>query len=79
MDLGPSSLSCCELSVSVLLSPLEDYEGGELDFLHASSQSRGVAQGAVVFLPSCMARRVVPVAHGVRRSLVAWGYGSCFR
>lgn len=75
-DIGPGTTSGRKLSMTIQLSPNEDYLGGELEFLNAPSAKE---QGAATFFPSYMAHRVAPVTLGVRRSLVAWAYGPAFR
>lgn len=77
-DLGPGTTSGRKLSMSILLSPDEDYDGGHLEFLDGGTRS-GVQAGTAVFFPSYMAHRVAPITRGVRRSLVAWAYGPTFR
>jgi PKHD-type hydroxylase len=79
IDIGPGTISARKLSMSILLSPNEDYEGGELEFLNAGGDRSGVGLGTAIFFPSYMAHRVTPIARGRRKSLVAWGYGPTFR
>ena len=79
VDLGPDSISGRKLSLSVLLNETGEYEGGSLEFLNVPRSGQPLPAGAAVFFPSYMTHRVTPVASGVRRSLVAWGYGPPFR
>jgi PKHD-type hydroxylase len=79
IDLGPDSISARKLSLSVLLSETAEYEGGDLQFLNVPHSGQVLPAGAAVFFPSYMTHRVVPITRGVRRSLVAWGYGPSFR
>lgn len=79
IDLGPGSISARKLSVSILLSADADYEGGGLEFLNAGGDRSAIGAGTAIFFPSYMAHRVAPVTRGMRRSLVAWGYGPTFR
>ena len=78
MDLGPGRTSARKLSMTVQLSPPEDYAGGDLEFvgnIHAAARERG---SATIF-PAYVGHRVSPVERGTRRSLVAWAYGPSFR
>lgn len=79
IDVGPGSTSGRKLSVSILLSADEEYEGGGLEFLNANREDSEVGIGTALFFPSYMAHRVTPISRGTRRSLVAWGYGPTFR
>ncbi len=78
MDLGPGRTSARKLSMTVQLSPPEDYAGGDLEFagnLHAAER----ALGAATIFPAYVAHCVTPIERGTRRSLVAWAYGPAFR
>ncbi len=77
-DIGTQIESRRKLSVSVQLSPPEDYAGGELEFFHPA-RCASKNWGSVIVFPSYMPHRVVPVSRGVRRSLVAWVKGPPFR
>jgi PKHD-type hydroxylase len=78
MDLGPGRTSARKLSMTVQLSPPDDYAGGDLEFVgntHGAERERG---SATIF-PAYVGHRVSPVKRGTRRSLVAWAYGPSFR
>jgi PKHD-type hydroxylase len=79
IDLGPDSISARKLSVSVLLNDPAEYEGGKLEFLNVPRSGEALPAGSAVFFPSYMTHRVAPMTRGVRRSLVAWGYGPAFK
>ncbi len=79
IDLGPDMTSARKLSVSVQLSPADEYEGGELEFLNARRGSEALGLGTAIFFPSYMVHRVTPLTRGRRCSLVAWAYGPRFR
>jgi len=75
-----------KLSTVVQLSPLEDYEGGDLRFnmrgldSHAedtiiSPPSEFKQQGSLVIFPSFLWHKVEPVTSGKRYSLVMWTLG----
>ena len=69
-----------KLSLTLQLSDPADYEGGALEFRDGCSVVAAPRErGAVVAFPSWAHHRVTPVTRGVRRSLVAWVGGPCFR
>ena len=76
LDFGREA-SSRKLSVSVALSPSEDYEGGALAF--PSIEFDRLAQGAAVLFPSFLLHGVQPVKRGRRCALVAWVGGPPFR
>lgn len=78
-DMGPDSTSLRKLSLTIQLSDSADYGGGALQFHGAADMPVARAQGSATFFPSYLAHQVEPVTRGVRRSLVAWGYGPAFR
>jgi len=62
-----------KLSISLLLSDPEDYEGGELQLLGARKMtSYRAPRGTAVVFPSLTTHRVRPLKSGIRRSLVGW-------
>lgn len=74
LDLGPGSAALRKLSVSVLLSDPDDYEGGDLEIRGTQKIDR--TQGTLVVFPSYILHRVTPVISGCRRSLVVWAIGA---
>ena len=78
-DIGPDTTSLRKLSLTIQLSDPAGYDGGALQFHGAADMSVARAQGSATFSPSYLAHQVAPVTRGVRRSLVAWGYGPAFR
>ena len=78
-DIGPDTTSLRKLSLTIQLSDPAGYDGGALQFHGAADMSVARAQGSATFFPSYLAHQVEPVTRGVRRSLVAWGYGPAFR
>lgn len=76
-DLGARGLLALrKISVTVQLSPGEDYQGGDLEILHGGRvhiPPRPV--GSAVLFPSWQPHRVTPVTGGVRRALVLWIVG----
>ena len=69
-----------KLSISLLLSDPEDYEGGELQLLSARNMtSYRAPKGTAVIFPSPTVHRVRPLKSGIRRSLVGWYGGPGWR
>lgn len=61
------------LSFVLLLSPPDEYKGGELEMLSCSYKPV-LKQGSVIVFPSnfCYTHRVAPVTEGTRYSVVTW-------
>jgi predicted 2-oxoglutarate/Fe(II)-dependent dioxygenase YbiX len=76
LDLGPGEMAR-KLSVSVMLSPPDDYEGGGLTFPGAKFEK--TPQGAAVVFASFLLHGVQPVKQGRRCALLAWFEGPPFR
>jgi len=74
-----NSNECRKLSISLLLSDPDDYEGGELQLLYGGNRMvtlKPPLGGAVIF-PSSVRHRVRKITSGKRESLVGW-YGGPF-
>ena len=67
-----------KISMTCLLSPENEFEGGDLELIK-SGQSVKLKQGQAVFFASFIQHRVAPVTRGVRRSLVMWFGGPPLR
>ena len=67
-----------KISMTVLLSPENQFEGGELE-ITAPGKSAKLKQGHAIIFASFLAHRVAPVTRGVRQSLVMWFGGTPFR
>ncbi len=76
LDLGRGA-SARKLSVSVVLSAPEDYDGGGLSFPGAVFAN--VARGSAVVFASFLLHGVQPVTRGRRIALVGWLGGPPFR
>lgn len=76
-DHGKGAMAQRKLSVVILLSDPEDYEGGELEFFKVGAQK--FPKGTMIVFPSFELHGVRPVTKGVRKSLVAWISGEPFR
>ena len=73
IDVGPRQFSQRKVSLSLLLSDPNSYEGGDLEIWPGGEvlKAERVEGGATVF-PSFLLHRVTPVTKGVRKSLVFW-------
>jgi len=77
-DIGTGGFSTRKLSMSVQLSDVGDYEGGELRFAD-SLQPAPKEIGSLIVFPSFLTHRVKPVTSGKRKSMVSWVSGPAFR
>ena len=76
-DIGPGKLAERKLSLTVQLSPPEEYTGGELVIYPEFVAPKD--QGTMTVFPSFMCHNVRAVETGVRYSLVSWLAGPPFR
>ena len=60
-----------KISMTCLLSPENEFEGGDLELVK-EGQSVKLKQGQAVFFASFIRHRVAPVTRGNRKSLVMW-------
>ena len=67
-----------KISMTCLLSPPNEFEGGDLE-LTKEGQSVKLKQGQAIFFASFIRHRVAPVKRGNRKSLVMWFGGTPFR
>jgi PKHD-type hydroxylase len=65
-----------KMSVVVQLSDDNNYEGGDFEMFHVGKVPR--ERGTLIFFPSFVVHRVLPVTNGTRHSLVAWIAGPKF-
>lgn len=75
MDKGYSSNGAPprKLSMVLLLSDPEEYEGGDLELMTGNTyDTASKTKGMVHVFPSFLIHRVTPVVKGTRRSLVVW-------
>ena len=71
-----------KLTCVVQLSDPSDYEGGDLELTeatHPPSPGEFRPQGSVIFFPSFIRHRALPVTKGTRYSLAAWFEGPKWR
>jgi PKHD-type hydroxylase len=79
VDQGPL-VTRRKLSLSVQLTDLLHYQGGDLQFLAGSRLENAPRdRGMVIAFPSYGVHRVAPVTSGTRKSLVIWITGPQFR
>jgi PKHD-type hydroxylase len=73
IDIGEGINSLRKISVVLLLTDPNEFEGGELQFF-ISDKSRSVPlkKGSIVFFPSFFLHRVTEVTKGNRQTLVLW-------
>ena len=67
-----------KISMTLLLSPENEFEGGDLELMKKGKPAK-LKQGHAIFFASFMRHRVTPVIRGNRKSLVMWFGGTPFR
>ena len=67
-----------KISMTVLLSPESQFEGGELELMTKGKRAR-LKQGHAIIFASFLNHRVKPVTRGVSQSLVMWFGGTPFK
>ena len=67
-----------KISMTILLSPENEFEGGDLELVK-EGQSAKIKQGHAIFFASFIRHRVAPVTKGNRKSLVMWFGGTPFK
>ena len=68
-----------KISMTILLSPQTEFEGGDLEFMSEGNNPPQLLQGQAIFFCSLIRHRVAKVKKGVRRSLVMWFGGPPFK
>jgi PKHD-type hydroxylase len=68
-----------KISMTILLSPQNEFEGGDLEFMTKGNAPPQLLQGQAIFFCSFLRHRVAKVKKGVRRSLVMWFGGPPFK
>ena len=67
-----------KISMTCLLSPENEFEGGDLELMSEGKIAK-IKQGHAVFFASFIRHRVKPVTRGRRQSLVMWFGGTPFK
>ena len=67
-----------KISMTILLSPENEFEGGDLELVK-EGQAAKIKQGHAIFFASFIRHRVAPVTKGNRKSLVMWFGGTPFK
>ena len=67
-----------KISMTLLLSPENQFEGGDLELMTKGKRAK-MGQGHAILFASFLQHRVAPVTRGVRQSLVMWFGGTPFR
>ena len=68
-----------KISMTILLSPQNEFEGGDLEFMTEGNKPPQLLQGQAIFFCSLIRHRVSKVKKGIRRSLVMWFGGPPFK
>ena len=68
-----------KISMTILLSPESEFEGGDLEFMSEGNKPPQLMQGQAIFFCSLIRHRVAKVKKGMRRSLVMWFGGTPFK
>ena len=67
-----------KISMTLLLSPENEFEGGDLELITEGKVAK-LKQGHAIFFASFIRHRVKPVTRGRRQSLVMWFGGTPFK
>ena len=67
-----------KISMTCLLSPENEFEGGDLELISEGKIAK-IKQGQAIFFASFIRHRVTPVIRGTRKSLVMWFGGPPFK
>ena len=67
-----------KISMTCLLSPENQFEGGDLELMAPGKRAK-LNQGHAIVFASFLNHRVAPVTRGVRQSLVMWFGGEPFK
>ena len=67
-----------KISMTCLLSPENEFEGGDLELMKEGKAVK-LKQGQAIFFASFIRHRVTPVIRGNRKSLVMWFGGTPFK
>ena len=67
-----------KISMTCLLSPENEFEGGDLELMKEGKPAK-LKQGHAIFFASFIRHRVTPVIRGNRKSLVMWFGGTPLR
>ena len=68
-----------KISMTILLSPPNEFEGGDLEFMTKGQKPPQLLQGQAIFFCSLIRHQVNKVKKGMRRSLVMWFGGPPFK
>jgi len=68
-----------KISMTILLSPPNEFKGGDLEFMTHGNRPPQLLQGQAIFFCSMIRHRVSKVKKGIRRSLVMWFGGPPFK
>ena len=69
------NISDRKISITVQLSDINEYEGGDFEFDEIKTNADFKSKGTVLIFPSYLRHRILPITSGTRYSLVAWFSG----
>ena len=67
-----------KISMTCLLSPENEFEGGDLELISEGKIAK-IKQGQAIFFASFIRHRITPIIRGTRKSLVMWFGGPPFK
>jgi len=80
IDIGPGSINHRKISITIQLSDVEEYEGGDFEIWTGGEFKKlPKKQGTAILFPSFLMHRVTPITKGVRKSLVLWVGGDSYK
>lgn len=78
-DCARNETSTRKLVATILLSPRESFDGGEVEFAAMEHAPRPATIGDATVFPAFLPHRVRPVTRGSRIVFAAWAHGPAFR
>jgi PKHD-type hydroxylase len=80
IDVGAAANASRKLGFTVQLSPPQDYDGGDLEFMNVNTEHLDFrALGSLILFPAFRTHRVSQVTRGTRHCAVGWVHGPAFR
>lgn len=78
-DCALRETSTRKLVATILLSPPDSFEGGEVEFAAMEPAAEPMAMGDATVFPAFLPHRVHPLRRGRRIVFAAWAHGPAFR
>jgi PKHD-type hydroxylase len=80
VDIGPGSINHRKISITIQLSDVDEYEGGDFEIWSGGEFKKlSKKKGSGILFPSFLMHRVTPITKGVRKSLVLWVGGESYK